>query len=44
LARKLKDHGDEYGPAIDHLRNVKGKRWKQIAKSAGRPGGKDLGF
>ena len=35
--------GDPLGPSIDFLRN-KGKSWDDIAESATRSGGKDLGF
>jgi hypothetical protein len=43
-ARNLEKYGDRLGPTIDYLRNVTGKTWEQIIKSASRPGGKDLGL
>lgn len=41
--RNLNLYGDPLGPSIDWLRR-RGKTWSQIAESASRPGGQDLGF
>lgn len=41
--RNITKYGDKLGPSIDFLRE-KGKSWEQIIESAGRTGGKDLGF
>jgi hypothetical protein len=41
--RNLIKYGDKLGPSIDWLRG-QGKTWGQIIESAGRTGGKDLGF
>jgi hypothetical protein len=41
--RNITTYGDKLGPTIDWLRN-QGKSWEQITESAGRTGGKDLGF
>lgn len=42
-ARNEARYGDRLGPSIDWLR-ARGKSWAEIAESASRPGGKDLGF
>ena len=42
--RNMKKYGDKYGPTISYLRNVEGKWWKDIIKSASEPGGKDLWY
>ena len=42
--RNLTRYGDELGPTIDYFRNVKMLSWEDIARSAYKPGGKDLGF
>ena len=40
----MADHrGDNLGPTVDWLRS-QGKSWDDIIESAGRIGGKDLGF
>lgn len=41
--RNMTKYGDKLGPTVDWLRN-QGKSWDQIIESAGRTGGKDLGF
>ncbi|WP_395702214.1 peptidoglycan-binding protein [Aquabacterium sp.] len=41
--RNLDRYGDKLGPTVDWLRE-QGKTWEQIIESAGRAGGKDLGF
>ena len=41
--RNVAKYGDKLGPTVDFLRE-KGKLWEQIIESAGRTGGKDLGF
>ncbi len=41
--RNMNKYGDKLGPTIDWLRS-QGKSWEQIIESAGRTGGKDLGF
>lgn len=41
--RNIERYGDPLGPSIDWLRE-RGKTWEQIAESATRSGGKDLGL
>jgi hypothetical protein len=41
--RNRNRYGDKLGPTIDWLRS-QGKTWDQIIESAGRTGGKDLGY
>ncbi len=41
--RNIDLYGDPLGPSIAWLRS-RGKTWEQIAESASRPGGEDLGF
>lgn len=36
----LADNGDELGPTMDYLRNIKNKSWDDIIESASRPGGR----
>lgn len=36
----MNDYGDELGPTIDYLRNIKNKSWDEIIESASRPGGR----
>jgi len=43
-ARNMKKYGDELGPTIDYLRNVKNKSWVEIIESASTPGGTDMGY
>ena len=42
-ARNLNKYGDNLGPSVDWLRS-QGKSWDDIIESAGRIGGKYLGF
>jgi RHS repeat-associated protein len=42
-ARNLSEYGDPLGPSIGFLAG-RGKSWVEIAESAARAGGKDLGF
>jgi len=42
-ARNIEKYGDKLGPTVDFLQ-AKGKSWDQIIESAGRAGGKDLGY
>ena len=42
-ARNFNKYGDNLGPTVDWLRS-QGKSWDDIIESAGRIGGKDLGF
>jgi RHS repeat-associated protein len=42
-ARNFNKYGDKLGPTVDWLRS-QGKSWDDIIESAGRIGGKDLGF
>ncbi|MFV8637795.1 hemagglutinin [Ralstonia pseudosolanacearum] len=42
-ARNLEKYGNKLGPSADQLRQ-KGLSWTEIANSAARTGGQDLGF
>ncbi len=42
-ARNVEKYGNPLGPSADQLRQ-KGLTWTEIANSAARPGGQDLGF
>jgi hypothetical protein len=42
--RNLKEYGNEEGPDFQYFRDVKKKSFAQIAESAGRIGGADLGL
>ncbi|NWB32067.1 hypothetical protein HX886_34650 [Pseudomonas gingeri] len=42
-ARNMRVYQDKLGPTIEYLR-AQGKSWEQIAESAIRSGGKDLGL
>jgi RHS repeat-associated protein len=41
--QNMTKYGDKLGPSVDWLRS-QGKSWDQIIDSAGRTGGKDIGF
>ncbi|MHB8874567.1 MAG: RHS repeat domain-containing protein [Myxococcaceae bacterium] len=41
--RNIKKYGNPLGPTVEQLRAA-GKSWEEIAASAARPGGADLGF
>jgi hypothetical protein len=41
--RNVIEYGNKLGPSMEWLRG-QGKTWDQIIESAGRTGGKDLGF
>jgi len=41
--RNIKKYNDPLGPSVDWLRS-QGKSWDDIIESAGRAGGKDLGY
>lgn len=43
-ARNEQKYGDKLGPTIEYLRGEKRRSWDEIAESAVRVGGRDLGF